>query len=360
MLVLELLKWAAAASPSSGAERIASLLGEGHEREVRWVLDAGLGPMLYRATREHFDYVPSALRDVLLSSDLTAQVRHACVIDTANEVIDVSHNLSTPVTLLKGISISEQYYPAPHLRPMGDIDLLVPKEASEALELALLCRDYQRQHNYDPTDDMHFGAHHGAPLFQRKSQVWVEIHTALFASRDKLTRGELFGSTHISENLVSSLFHGRQIHRLNDELQLIYIASSWMRDLTLVGIYPSFLVSLLDLIYLLKAAGPSMDWGTLLRWLDNDMAIASLYVTLGYLSRHGLYDVSRETQTYLRCRQDLVGRFQMRTIHAMLDHYLIGCRYWNLSLPPPVPGRYSVRNQLRKLPTRLMTLLRSP
>ncbi len=51
MLVLELLKWAAADSPHGVAERIASMLGEGHEREVRWVLDAGLGPMLYRATK---------------------------------------------------------------------------------------------------------------------------------------------------------------------------------------------------------------------------------------------------------------------------------------------------------------------
>ena len=74
MLVLELLKWAAAATSSASAERIASMLAEGREGKIRWALDAGLGPMLYSATRDHFDRVSAAWPDVLLSADLTAQV----------------------------------------------------------------------------------------------------------------------------------------------------------------------------------------------------------------------------------------------------------------------------------------------
>jgi hypothetical protein len=50
------------------------MLDEGHEREIRWALDAGLGPMLYRATSHHFDRGSAAWPDVLLSADLTAQV----------------------------------------------------------------------------------------------------------------------------------------------------------------------------------------------------------------------------------------------------------------------------------------------
>ena len=74
MLVLELLKWAAATTSSASAERIASMLAEGREGKIRWALDAGLGPMLYSATRDHFDRVSAAWRDVLSSADLTAQV----------------------------------------------------------------------------------------------------------------------------------------------------------------------------------------------------------------------------------------------------------------------------------------------
>ena len=48
-------------------------------------------------------------------------------------------------TLLKGISISDQHYPIAHLRPMGDIDILIPADAYESVESALLHRGYARK-----------------------------------------------------------------------------------------------------------------------------------------------------------------------------------------------------------------------
>jgi hypothetical protein len=48
----------------------------------------------------------------------------------------------------------------------------------------------------------------------------------------------------------------------------------------------------------------------------------------------------------LRTGPAAVGPFELRLIHAMLDRYQIGGRRWNFALPPPVPGRYNVRNQL--------------
>jgi len=72
--VLELLKWAAGNSPFGRAERIASILEQGHEREFRWVMNAGFGPILHYALQGHLDRVSAAWPDVLLSADLTAQV----------------------------------------------------------------------------------------------------------------------------------------------------------------------------------------------------------------------------------------------------------------------------------------------
>ena len=343
MLVLELLKWAAADSPWEPRDRILARLDEGHAGEVQWVLDAGLGPMLYRATREHFDYVPSALRDVLLSSDLTAQVRHACVIDTANEVIDICRELGTPVTLLKGISISDQYYPAAHLRPMGDIDVLVPADACDSVESAILRRGYSRKPDHDPSEN----TRHGVPLFQPRHGVWVEVHTALF---ERVRPHAVFSSSHIGAQSVASTFHGRPVNRLTDELQLLYIASSWIADLSRYGtkIHPSCLPALLDAIFLLKARAPALDCDAFFGWPENEMAIASLYVTLSYLSRCGLNSCAHSIASRLASSQDIVGALQLRIIHAMLDHYLIGGRPWNHLLPLPVPGRYSMRHQVRK------------
>ena len=39
-------------------------------------------------------------------------------IDAMQEIIDASRAYVPYLTLLKGISIAEQYYPEPHLRPM--------------------------------------------------------------------------------------------------------------------------------------------------------------------------------------------------------------------------------------------------
>lgn len=355
MLVLELLKWAACGPPYTSAERIASMLAEGRDRELRWVMDAGLGPMLYFAVQDHFERVPAAWRDVLLSSDLTAQVRHAAVIDTANQVIDACTELGIPLTLLKGISISDQYYPAGHLRPMGDIDILVPSEACDAVESALLRIGYRPDATHPRNGDMH----HLPPLLEPERKVWVELHTSLFPRYEELSKANLFASSPVFMAPIS-VFQTRSVRRFTDELQLAYIASSWMRDLTLSGVQPCFLASLFDAVYLLKASAIRLDWNKLLSSLDDDTAAASLYVTLGFISRHGLCTVPREAFSFLRANQRLVGRLQIRAIHAMLNNCLVGGRFWTLPLPPPVPGRYNLRNQLHKRWLGRLPILRRP
>jgi hypothetical protein len=136
--------------------------------------------------------------------------------------------------------------------------------------------------------------------------------------------------------------------RLTNELQLLYIASSWIQDLSREGIHPSLLSPLFDAIYLLKAVRGTVDWAGLLTCPDSNMAIASLYVMLTYLTRRGLDVCDPELISRLSSSQSVVGVFQRSVIHAMLDHYLVGGRYWNLFLPPPVPGRYSLKQQLQK------------
>ena len=74
------------------------------DRQLRHVLDAGLGALLYHATRDRLERAPPAWRDALKSADLTAQVRYGNLCDTADEVIDVCQEMGVRVTLLKGIS----------------------------------------------------------------------------------------------------------------------------------------------------------------------------------------------------------------------------------------------------------------
>ena len=343
-LLIRLFKYATTDSPQDSATRAACPLDCVDDRQIQWVLDAGLGALLYRATRDCVDRVPVAWRDVLLSAELTARVKHGNLVDTANEVIQICQERQIRPTLLKGISISDQHYPIAHLRPMGDIDILVPADAHESVESALLHRGYVRM----PDFRLSKGAKHGVPLAHPERHVWVELHTALFD--EDCLESDVLSVPNVTTQRVVSTFHGRRVYRLTDELQLLYIASSWIGDLAryTIEIHPSCVPPLLDVLYLLKASGKVLDQSRLTVGAGSEMAMASLYVMLAYLARHGLDSESHRLSRVLASNQKIVGPLQLRIIHAALDRYLIGGRSWNLPLPLPVPGRYSPRHQLRK------------
>ena len=341
MLTLELLKYAAGPTLPSLGSRIAALLPAVSEREFNWVIAGGLGPLLYHATREHRDVLPANLRERFLSAELTERVRHGAITDTAEDVIDACTACGVPVTLLKGISISSQHYPEEHLRPMSDIDVLVPAMAYSTIESALQDRGFQRGSDPPMADP-----HHGVPVMHRMRRVWVELHTTLYPSKSELMGNRVFSELHIAEQSIASTFHGRPVRRLSNELQLVYVASSWIRDITLKKIDPSFLPAVFDAVYLLKSSGSVLDWNAMLGWLDNRFAAASLYVLLTWLEKRELAECP--VLPRLAVTQSLVGPLELRLIHATIDHCLIGGRPWNLPLPPPVPGRYNMRRQLKK------------
>lgn len=376
-LLLDLLAYAAADSASSSVKGVsARLLERADDRQVQWVIDAGLAPLLYRASREEIPQVPAAWRDKLLSSELTAIVRHGNLIDATREIVEACDARGLRVALLKGISVSDQFYPAAHLRPMGDIDILAAPSACATVESTILQLGYRR----DPDHEHREGAHHDAPLFHPGRHVWVEVHNALFSENTALRSGRLFSPLHVASRCVSSTFHGLTVERLADELQLVYIASSWVLDLSRYGVHPSLVAPLLDALYLLEGTKHTLDWDELLAWLDNPMAAASLYVLLTYLSGHGLCQVDPPILSRLASSQNVIGSSVLRAVHMILDKYLVGGRPfprwlsgwhmsivlstllapgpsggklaavpWNLAFPPSIAERYSLRYQLSRV-----------
>jgi hypothetical protein len=376
-LLFHLLAYAATDPASGSIQGIpASKLEEVDDRQMQWVSDAGLAPLLYRASQQGIDQVRATRRDMLLSADLTAIARQGNLIDATREIVEACEARGVRVTLLKGISISDQYYPDAHLRPMGDIDMLVSAPAHTTVEATILQLGYRRQPDYQHRE----GAHHGAPLYHPARRVWVEIHSALFPEDASLRSGRVFSPAHVAARSVSSTFHGSAVNRLADELQLVYIASSWVRDLSHHGIRASFVPPLFDAVYLVNATDDTLDWDELLSWLDNPMAVASLHVMLSYLSRHGLCQVEPSILSRLASSQEVIGPSVLRIIHSMLDTYLLGGRPfsrfirewhasivlstllapgsssrklasvpWNILFPPSVAARYSVRYQLGRI-----------
>lgn len=316
-------------------------LAAASDRELRWAVDGGLGPLLHRAIQAAPERITAARREMLHGADLTARIVHGTRVDCAVNVIDTCARLGVVPTLLKGISISEQHYPTGHWRPMSDIDILAPAEAYADIETELLASGFTRSLDGHSED-----SHHGPPLYDAGHRVWVELHRQLFPKSSGLQQGMIFSPEQVAQSAVASTFRGRPVRRLNNELQLVYVAASWIWDITLCKIHPTFLPALFDLVYLNRSVDGGFNWEGILSRLDNETAVASTYTLLSWLQRNELIDCPILLE--LARRQTLSGPFQHRLMQATIDRYLVSGRPWNLPLPPPVPGRYNLRRQVQK------------
>lgn len=343
-----LLAQAATGAPLALGEALVAGRDEaGQERQFRWLMRAGLGPLLHHATRAQPEAVPARWRDELLAAELTARVRHAALAQAALELIDACAALGVELTLLKGLSVSTQYWPAPHLRPMSDIDLLLPPARHDEVAAMLTAPDGRCERLDFPVRP---GLHHDAPLRHRRLGTVVELHKALFPADSPFSVGTLFAPAQVLARSQPASLQGRAVRRLPAALQLPYIAAAWFNDLTELQVDPSFLASLFDAVFLLRRDGPTLAWDALRHWLDEDdgMVCGCLYALLSYLPRFGVAPAPGDFMAWLGGSQRTVGPLQRRLIHWMLDHHLVAARPWSLPLPPPVPGRYSPRWQWRK------------
>lgn len=335
---------------------------------LAYVVSGGLAPLLHRTLGARIEGLPQRQREALIGAALTAMVRHRRLVDTAAELVDLCAERSVPVALLKGISIGERHFDAGHLRPMGDVDILVSPDARRRLEAALQSRGYV------PDAGDWSEAAHGAPHRHPETEVWVEVHDRLFAGHQAPCCA-MFAPERTAAHLVRSSFRGRPVCVLGDEYQLVYTATYWLRDLSMHAVHPSFAVPLFDAVRLLRNVGDRLDWNSVRSLLGDDVAAASLYVMLSYLDRHRLAPAASRVLPTLALLQRRVGPAELRLLHATLDRYLLGGESpslgwrtsllweallspgmpvakmftlpWRIAFPPAVPDRYSLRHLLR-------------
>lgn len=348
------------------------------EEELRWAIESGLGPLLLRLSKHDGTEERPATRQLLLAAELTARVLTGAITDATGEIIDACQSAGTCPTLLKGISICEQYYPAAHLRPMRDIDLLIAEPCYNAVESALINRGYRRQE--DQPASAWKDHHHGPPLFHPGRQVWVELHTRLFAKEASVSQAAAFSAANIESERQPSTFHGKPVFRLSDELQLLYIACRWARDVSRDLGRLGAVIPLLDAIYLMQSCGHSLNWDRILGWLDNEYAASCLYVTLAFLTRYELVSLPPGMMIRLATQRHRVGNAELKIIHRLIyRHIIAGAPFgrvlnsrnasivcetllaprplasklvrlpWNILFPPRDPTRFDFRHQMRRV-----------
>lgn len=365
--IISLLR--SAAESGRSLERIAV-----DEAQVNWAIRTGFGPLLYDRALNAPGLIPRASSRVLLVSELAARADSKRRRTAMIQIIDACSSSVSELTILKGISVCDEYYPKSHWRPMADIDFLVPEADLGRAESALRGLGY-RQVSPCPAEfyAMH---HHSMPFQDPKTGVAVEIHTALFPNGTPLSQSRAFRLPNIVAHLRPSGFQGRAIYRLSNELQLAYLACHALVERRVFNT----LIPFLDVIFLLRQAGRELNWHTVLDWLDDRTVSAYLCVMLAYLERHRVVPFPPAVHAALLAAKRRLGRLTLALIHRSMDRYaahgqsmddilgrdnrfvawetLLAPRSpllnlllipWNLAFPPSNPDRFRVRFQLERV-----------
>ena len=284
---------------------------------VAWAIQGGLGPLLYRAVHRNAQSPLNSHWSSLKAADLTARILIGESFQAVREIIDACRPSVPSLTLLKGISISEECYPEPHLRLMRDVDLMIGKEWWPTVQSALKGLGYQQRSDGAHRYHRH---HHAEPFFHREKQVWVEVHHALFSPERRAGNARVFSHENIAAQSRPSLFQGAEVFRLSLELQLIYLASHWAQDFARIG----GLVALADTMYLLKHAGADFSWEWVLSAVYRSVPATYLYLLLSYMVRYDLVRVAPEVIRELSLSQRSFGSLGLKTIHRIIDDYFVG------------------------------------
>jgi hypothetical protein len=331
---------------AAGHDRADLTLADFTAAQIHWAVKTGLGPWLRRCTSGDPAVASSPLWDVVQAADLTARVVVGEQVAAMEEIVEACAADAGPLTLLKGISLCDRYYPEPHLRVMGDIDILVDGEDSIAgVQARLLQLGYRAESDYPP--DFYDTHHHLQPLFHPRRRVWVELHRALFPPGTPVGADGVFGLDSVRAEIRPSVFRGAPVNRLSDELQLVYLCSHWAFGLRRArGV-----VGMLDVIRLLANA-PALRWEWILRSLRLSTAATYVALLLTYLRRHRLADVDPDVLAEILECQRAFGRLGVSVLHGLIDRYVVEGREfgrlmrertfaiaWQTLLSPGPPSR---------------------
>ena len=323
------------------------------ERLIPWVLETGLGPLLFRAAAHHPRAVTFPLWTRVHAANVTARLLTAEQLDAMTDIIDACRDEVPPLVLLKGISICEQYYPEPHLRPMRDIDVLAEPDAIARVESILstlgYCQPSQKPAAFYATH------HHSSPFFHPDTGVWVDVHRALVAPTSELRSDRLFSIENLGAQLRPSEFRGRPVRRLSDELQIVHLSCHWAHRLQVVG----GMVAMVDMACLVKNA-PAIHWARILDWTKDSVAARYLYLLLKYLTQHGLVDVHPDVLGHLRLTQGALDRVTLELGHALLDRYVVNGHDFSRLMTERTLGRVWRTLVLRRPPSRGLFLHARP
>jgi hypothetical protein len=224
------------------------------------LLDAeehGLEPLLLEHADAHGIALPpeteTRLKVRCLQHAHAAAARSRAIVG----VLDAFDAAGIPVLTLKGAALAHLVYPSPLLRPMCDVDLLVPPHLADGARSLLLSEGFSP---YGKATSP--GYHHLQPLAAdvEGAKVTIEIHTALLRAAPFVAPLRYAGLAARSQTFTIG---GRSVQTLGREDMLWHVyAHAFVINVLRPGIR---LISIADIIAVTEAWAELVDWDRLQR-----------------------------------------------------------------------------------------------
>lgn len=201
--------------------------------------------------------LPAGLINVYQNYPIQSAIHYLSMLKTQKEITAALNQAAIPALWLKGIALAHTVYPQPSLRPMSDLDVLVPYDQRQAaLRVAeqLGYRIYQPQGGLLSADDQvrfkmtyHFALRGGIA-----DSVLLELHFHLLSADDSLLSQDRLAWFWSQTNVIHN---GSSMTVLKPEAHLLYLAA---HALLQHGEAESTLRQFLDMHLLI--ANSTLDW----------------------------------------------------------------------------------------------------
>ena len=304
------------------------------ELELEWLLRNGLGPQVHRV-RPPGGFVSGArTRARIQGADLTSRaLTHHLLAEVEGFVARLNDVGITP-TVLKGVSYATRHYPEPHLRTMGDVDLLIADD-----ELALAKRVLLDAGFVEPPTPWRPG-HHAPPLHHAGKQIWVELHYALRPAASPEAREPPLNGVGLAGETRTAQLGEARVHVLGPECELGLLATEWCSDLKKRFRILGKPRALVDAVYLLRSAHDNFDWDRVMTWSSGSYTGACIGVLLTYLQRQRAYVGPSDIPARIVHAQPFVRGGTLRAVHGLIDRYVVRPGLGRLATPNTVGNAF--------------------
>jgi len=285
---------------------------------INFATDSGMAVYLKYCAQKSVDNLPTDNKNKILAAELTVKIITNTLLKALKEILKSSDQCHDDIILLKGIAHAQSIYPSPWFRIMSDIDILVSEFDSKVLNIILLNLGYvQTSHNPQAYYDEH---HHCMPYYNKKNNIWIEVHTHLFSNTTDVKHDKLF---HL-QNILNSTYpiekksYNKNIKQLAPELHLIYTCVHWAEDYNL----HKTCIQFTDIILLIN--NTNMDWNIINKWLNNTASASSVFLALSYLNSANIIQIPQSFFDHCQLKNKNMGLINRTILYKIIDNYLLG------------------------------------